>query len=99
MDSGSTRTPTINGEAVMINALGRFVVSDPAVCHGRPTFRGTRVFVGDVLDDVARGMAWEAIIERWHGSISKEAIAESVRLVREALLNHTDELVADSAGR
>jgi hypothetical protein len=42
-------------------------------------------------------MAWEAIIERWHGSISKEAIAEAVRLAREALLNHADELVADPA--
>ena len=81
----------------MSKFLGRFVVSDPAVCHGRPTFRGTRVFVSDVLDDVARGMAWEAIIERWHGSVSKEAIAEAVRLAREALLNHADELVADPA--
>jgi len=42
-------------------------------------------------------MAWEAIIERWHGSISKEAIAEAVRLAREALINHADELVADTA--
>ena len=81
----------------MSKALGRFVVSDPAVCHGLPTFRGTRVFVSDVLGDVARGMAWEAITERWHGSISKEAIAEAVRLAREALINHTDELVVDSA--
>ena len=81
----------------MSKALGRFVVSDPAVCHGRPTFRGTRVFVSDVLDDVARGMVWEAITERWHGSISKDAIAEAVRLAREALINHADELVADSA--
>ncbi len=54
-------------------------------------------FVSDVLDDVVRGMAWEAIIERWHGSISKEAIAEAVRLAREALINHADELVADTA--
>ena len=44
-----------------------------------------------------RGMAWEAITERWHGSISKDAIAEAVRLAREALINHADELVADSA--
>ena len=57
------------------------------------------MFVSDVLDDVARGMAWEAIIERWHGSISKEAIAEAVRPAREALLNHADELAADPVGR
>jgi uncharacterized protein (DUF433 family) len=55
----------------MSKFLGRFVVSDPEVCHGRPTFHGTRVFVSDVLDDVARGMAWEAIIERWRGSTAE----------------------------
>ena len=77
----------------MKKALGRYVVADPAICHGQPTFRGTRIFVSDVLDDVARGMAWEAIIERWHGSIEKEAIAEAVRLAREALLNHSDQLL------
>jgi uncharacterized protein (DUF433 family) len=75
----------------MSKSLGRFVVADPAVCLGRTTFRGTRVFGSDVLDDVARGTAWEAIIERWLGSISKGAIAEAVRLAREALLNHADE--------
>ena len=36
-------------------------------------------------------MSCEAIIERWHGSISKEAIAEAVRLAREALINHANE--------
>ena len=77
----------------MKKALGRYVVADPAICHGQPTFRGTRIFVSDVLDDVARGMAWQSIIERWHGSIKKEAIAEAIRLAREALLNHSDHLL------
>ena len=40
----------------MSQSLGRFVVSDPAVCHGRPTFRGTRIFVGDVLDEGSAGL-------------------------------------------
>ena len=83
----------------MSGFLRRFVGSDPSVCHGRPTFRGTRVFVEDVLDDVARGLAWEAIIERWHGSISKERIGEAVRLAREALLKHAEELLAERVGR
>ena len=43
----------------MKQALGRFVVADPKVCHGRPTFRGTRILVDDVLNDVSRGLAWE----------------------------------------
>jgi len=73
--------------------VGRFVVTDPAVCHGAPVFRGTRILVADVLEQVASGMAWEAIIEEWRGSLSHEAIAEAVRLAREALVAHAPELV------
>jgi hypothetical protein len=36
--------------------LGRHIVADPHVCHGQPTFLGTRIFVEDVLDQVASGM-------------------------------------------
>ena len=77
----------------MAKTIGRFVVVDPAVCHGQPTFRGTRILVSDVLEQVASGMAWEAIIENWRGTLTKEAIAEAVRLARELLLNHNQELV------
>ena len=76
-------------------ALGRYIVADPAVCHGQPTFRGTRVFVADVLEQVANGMAWEAIVEEWRGALTKEAIAEAVRLAREALVTHAPELVPE----
>lgn len=67
-------------------ALGRYIVADPAICHGKPTFIGTRILVADVLEEVASGMAWEAIVDAWRGDISKEAIAEAVRLAREAFL-------------
>ncbi len=60
--------------------LGRNIVADPAICHGEPTFRGTRILVADVLEQVASGMAWEAIIEEWRGALTKEAIAEAIRL-------------------
>jgi uncharacterized protein (DUF433 family) len=75
--------------------LGRYIVADPAICHGRPTFRGTRIFVSDVLEMVAEGMAWETIIEQWHNSITQEAIAEAVKLSSEAFLKHTDEFVLE----
>ena len=67
--------------------LGRYIVADPDICHGKPTFRGTRILVADVLDQVAAGLAWETIIEEWRGSITQEAIAEAVRLARQALLS------------
>ncbi len=60
--------------------IGRHIISDPDVCHGQLTFRGTRIFVSDVLEMVASGMAWETIIEEWHGNITSEAIAEAVSL-------------------
>jgi uncharacterized protein (DUF433 family) len=79
-------------------ALGRYIVSDPAICHGKPTFRGTRILVADVLEQVASGMAWEAIIEEWRGALTKEAIAEAVRLAREALVTHIPDLVSETSG-
>ena len=51
--------------------LGRYIVMDPDICHGKPTFRGTRIFISDVLETVAEGVAWETIIEQWHNSITQ----------------------------
>ena len=74
-------------------------VADSKVCHGQPTFRGTRVFVADVLDQIARGLDWETIIEEWHGSITHEAIAEAVHLAAQALRKHSDDFAVQfSAG-
>lgn len=73
--------------------IGRYIVTDPQICHGKPTFRGTRVLVSDVLDQVAAGMAWETIIEEWNNSLTREAIQEAVNLASQALLKHADEFV------
>jgi uncharacterized protein (DUF433 family) len=61
--------------------MGRYIVTDSKICHGKPTFRGTRVLVSDVLEQVASGMAWETTIEEWNDSITKDAIREAVQLV------------------
>jgi uncharacterized protein (DUF433 family) len=82
----------------MNSSLGRYVVADPEICHGQLTFRGTRIFVADILEEVAQGMDWESIIEEWHGSISKDAIAEAIRLAREALITYKGEMLRKTAG-
>lgn len=82
----------------MRKTLGRYIVIDSSICHGEPTFRGTRILLQDVLEQVANGLAWEAIIEEWRGSITKQAIAEAVRLASGALLAHKDELALEPAG-
>ena len=74
--------------------IGRFMVADPSVCHGQPTFRGTRILVSDVLEQVASGMAWETIVEEWRGDVSKDAIAEAVRVASQAFLDHSGQYIA-----
>ena len=76
---------------------GRYIVSDPEICHGKPTFHGTRILVADVLEQVADGLAWETIIEEWRGSITMEAIAEAVRLSSQAFLDNAEKYAVELA--
>ncbi len=67
--------------------LGEYIVADPDICHGKPTFKGTRIMVWQVLDDVAEGRSWDFICnQRWDGRIPLGAIAEAVRLAQAAWL-------------
>jgi uncharacterized protein (DUF433 family) len=75
--------------------LGRHIVVDAKVCHGKPTFRGTRIMVWQVLEMLADGLAWETIIEQCHNSITRDAIAEAIKLSSEAFLKHSDEFVLE----
>jgi uncharacterized protein (DUF433 family) len=77
--------------------FGSYIVADPKICHGKLTFLGTRIFVKDVLEMVAQGLDWDTIIKEWHGHITREAIAEAVRLAGRALLEHVDEYVQEVA--
>lgn len=60
--------------------LGEHIVADPQICHGSPTFVGTRIMVDSVLGMVAAGTAWDEIISEYDNAISRAAIAEAVRL-------------------
>jgi uncharacterized protein (DUF433 family) len=81
--------------------LGKYIVADPDICHGQPTFRGTRILVKTVLAQVARGEEWQTIISDWEGKINEEGISEAVRLASDALIAHESvpaqepEMVAD----
>jgi uncharacterized protein (DUF433 family) len=74
--------------------IGRFIIADPAICHGQPTFRGTRILVADVLEQVAAGIAWETIIEEWRGNVTSDAISEAVRLASQAFRDHSGQYTA-----
>ena len=64
--------------------MGACIVSDPTICHGEPTFRGTCIMVADVLEQVESGMAWEAIIEVALRSDKRCDCQKPVRMAYEA---------------
>ncbi|GEM_PF-395025 len=68
--------------------LGKYIVADPKICHGKPTFRGTRIMVGQVLKMVADGKDWETICEEWDGIVSKKAIAEALLVAAQTLVKY-----------
>jgi uncharacterized protein (DUF433 family) len=55
--------------------------------------------VWQVLDALARGESWEEIVDAWGGRVSREAIAETVRLAREALLDRQGRLLPAATQR
>jgi len=63
-----------------LTELGPHIIADPRVCGGMPVFRGSRVMVWQVLDQVAAGMPWEQICWSWRGRVTHEAIAEAIQL-------------------
>lgn len=74
-----------------VQYLGRWIVANPSICHGKPTFRNTRIMVWQVLEMVASGMAWETIVEQWDGKVTMDAIAEAVQLANRSFLLHAHE--------
>jgi uncharacterized protein (DUF433 family) len=65
--------------------LGKFVVSAPEVCRGRPTFKYTRIEVAGVLERLGAGHAIDDLIADSQGRLTQEAIAEAACLAAKAL--------------
>ena len=59
---------------------------DPAVCHGKPCIKGTRIMVGVVLDNLADGLTPEQIVDEYPPLSPQDvhaAIAYAAALARE----------------
>ncbi len=67
--------------------IGQYIVAAPGVCGGRPTFKYTHLEVAVVLDLLAAGWTTEHILREYAQSkLTPEAIAEAIRLAKEALV-------------
>lgn len=71
-----------NGKAKRIE-LGRFVVADPAICHGKPTFKGTRIMVWQLFEHLALGEPLEDFPKHFPGRVTLEAAREALELGQE----------------
>lgn len=43
--------------------INQYIVADPRICHGKPTFKGTRVMVWQILEMLKAGESAKDIIE------------------------------------
>lgn len=76
--------------------LGKYIVADPEICHGKPTFIGTRIMVSQVLKQVSKGMSWSKISAEWRGDVTKPAIAEAIELAHRIFEDHALEYVQEA---
>ena len=70
----------LNGYVLSMKGHERIII-DPAVCHGRPVIRGTRMPVTLVVGSLAGGMSFEEVQREY--DLSLEDIRAALRFVGE----------------
>ena len=71
----------------MMNLLERIELN-PRVCNGRPVIKGTRIPVSVILEQIAEGESWEAILAGYP-ELTREDIHAALHYAR-ASLDHTE---------
>lgn len=61
---------------------------NPKVCNGRPVIRGTRIPVSVILEQIAEGESWEALLAGYP-ELTKEDIQAALYYARMSL-DHTE---------
>ena len=67
-----------------------YIVVDPTICHGKACFKGSRIMVSVILDNLAAGLSSDEIL-RSYPSLNVEAIqaaiAYAAELARERVID------------
>ncbi len=69
-----------------IMELGKYIWANPFVCHGQPTFKGTRKMVHCVLEWLAQGKTVDELAAET--ALPREAIEEALSLAARAIREH-----------
>ncbi|MEM2927754.1 MAG: DUF433 domain-containing protein [Nitrososphaerota archaeon] len=68
-----------------------YIIIDTEICHGKPTFKGTRIMVYQVLEMLAAGYNEEEILSEFP-SLSKEHIKAALEYASKRLSERIVEL-------
>ncbi|MCR5858757.1 DUF433 domain-containing protein [Mesorhizobium sp. J428] len=71
-------------DAIVLKDLGRIVTSDANVLAGRPVFRGTRVPIEVLFDNLADGMSLDEILDEYP-TISRSDAVALIQLIPSAI--------------
>ena len=68
----------------MITEINEYIVADSEICHGKPTFKGTRIMIWQVLEMLEAGESFDDIVEAFP-SLTKEHIKAALHYAAERL--------------
>ncbi len=54
------------------------IAADPAICHGKPCIKGTRIMVSVVLDNMAEGLTPQEIVAEYPSLVPEDVQAAMV---------------------
>ena len=59
--------------------FGKYIVIDDEICHGKPTFKGTRILVSDIVELLAAGVRVEEIVRDYYPpSLNEEMVKDAL---------------------
>ena len=58
--------------------FGKYIGIDDEICHGKPTFKGTRILVSDIVELLAAGVRVEEIVRDYYPSLNEEMVKEAL---------------------
>ncbi len=59
-----------------------YIIVDPGICHGKACFKGTRIMVSVILDNLAAGLSLDEILSSYP-SLKREAIQAAMTYAAE----------------
>ncbi|MDP3027461.1 MAG: DUF433 domain-containing protein [Nanoarchaeota archaeon] len=59
--------------------INKYIVADSDICHGKPTFKGTRVMVWQVLEMLEGGIPAEKILNTFLVPLTKQHIKAALQ--------------------